>query len=327
MTGRDRPPARPTNPRGRLPIAPGGARGMNPPGKMIAAGAHTRVRVLELVELAKPRLTSLVLFTTLSGFYLGCPGPVPLVPLFHTLVGAGLLAAGAGAFNMIAERRRDALMSRTRDRLLASGRLPPGRAGWIAAILSSAGLAQLFLLVNAPTGLLALLVIAGYLLVYTPLKTRTWLCVPAGAVSGALPVVIGWAGAAGSVPPQAWILFMIVFLWQFPHFHAIGWMHRDDYARAGIPILPVIDPDGGRTGRQVRLAAAALLGCSLLPAAAGMAGTAYLAGALLLGAGFLVRALGFARSPDPASARRLLGASAFYLPLLLALAAFDKTAG
>jgi protoheme IX farnesyltransferase len=300
---------------------------MPSPESTTAAGARARVRVSELVELAKPRLTSLVLVTTLSGFYLGRAGPVPLAPLLHTLIGAGLLAAGAGTFNMTAERRRDALMRRTRNRLLASGRLSPRRALGIASLLSAAGLTQLFLMVNAVTGLVALAVIACYLLVYTPLKTRTSWSVPAGAVSGALPVLIGWAGAAGGIPARAWILFMIVFLWQFPHVHAIGWLHRDDYARAGIPVLSVIDRDGRRTGRQVRLAAAALLICSLLPTAAGLTGAAYLAGALVLGAGFLAGAILFARSPGPGSARRLLVASTLYLPLLLGLAALDKTAG
>ncbi|MBN2337960.1 MAG: protoheme IX farnesyltransferase [Acidobacteria bacterium] len=300
---------------------------MPSPESTIPAGARARVRAFELVELAKPRLTALVLFTTLTGFCLGRAGPVPPAPLLHTLVGAGLLAAGAGTFNMIAERGRDALMRRTRNRLLASGRLSPRRALGLASALSTAGLAQLFLMVNAVTGLVALVVIACYLLVYTPLKTRTWWSVPAGAVSGALPVLIGWAGAAGSIPARAWILFMIVFLWQFPHFHAIGWLHRDDYARAGIPILSVIDRDGRRTGRQVRMAAAALLLCSLLPTPAGLTGAAYLGGALVLGAGFLACAFLFARSPGPDSARRLLVASALYLPLLLGLAALDKTAG
>jgi len=284
----------------------------------------TRSRAADFLELTKPRITLLVLATTMVGFYLAAPVSIPLALLSHTLLGIGLVAGGASALNMWLERRPDSLMRRTAGRPLPSGRLQSGHALSFALVLSGAGLVYLFLWVNHLTSALAVITLLTYLFLYTPLKTRTWLCTLVGAVPGALPPILGWIAATGKISLGGILLFVIVFLWQLPHFYAIGWMYREDYARAGFPMLPVIDTTGRRTGWQASAYILALILVTLLPTAAGLAGFLYLAGAVLSGICFLVCGVLFAWLRDFVSARRLFVVSVFYLPLLMALLVIDK---
>jgi heme o synthase len=283
-----------------------------------------RTRCLDYLELTKPRITLLVLATTLVGFYLGTEGKLQVLPLLHSLVGTGLVAAAASALNMWLERDLDSLMKRTVGRPLPAGRLQPGEALAFSLVIAAAGLVYLLLFANVLASALAAITLLSYLLVYTPLKTRTWLCTLIGAVPGAVPPMIGWAAATGELAYGAWILFAIVFFWQMPHFYAIAWMHREDYRRAGFPMLPIIDRDGKRTSRQVSLYLSALILVTLLPSAIGLAGFAYLIGALALGLIFLTSGLYFARMRDRISALRLFIISVCYLPALMALLAIDK---
>ncbi len=284
----------------------------------------TRSRAADFLELTKPRITLLVLATTMVGLYLAAPASIPLALLSHTLLGIGLVAGGASALNMWLERRPDSLMRRTAGRPLPSGRLQSGHALSFALVLFGAGLVYLFLWVNHLTSALAVITLLTYLFLYTPLKTRTWLCTLVGAVPGALPPILGWIAATGKISLGGILLFVIVFLWQLPHFYAIGWMYREDYARAGFPMLPVIDTTGRRTGWQASAYILALILVTLLPTAAGLAGFLYLAGAVLSGICFLVCGVLFARLRDFVSARRLFVVSVFYLPLLMALLVIDK---
>jgi heme o synthase len=281
-------------------------------------------RTSDLLKLTKPGLTSLVLFTTLMGFCAATREPLHLQLLFHTLFGTALTAGSAAAFNMYAERKLDALMKRTALRPLAAGRLKSGQALIFALIAALSGFLYLFVFVNPLTSLLSAIVFASYLWLYTPLKTKTWLCTPAGAVPGALPIVMGWTGARGDFSVGAWVLFAIVFVWQLPHFYSIGWMHREDYARAGLPMLSVIDASGQKTRRQTLLSIAVLTIVSLAPVYTGLAGYAFFGEALVLGFAFFIYGIHFARSRDKHSARRLFIASAIYLPALLILLVLNK---
>jgi protoheme IX farnesyltransferase len=242
-----------------------------------------------------------------------------------TIVGTALVAGGASAFNQVIERRTDALMRRTRMRPLPDGRLPVPEALAFAALLSTTGLLILAAGVNALTGLVALATLASYALVYTPLKRHTSFATVIGAIPGALPPVIGWAAAANGLSQGAWVLFGIVFLWQLPHFLAIAWMYRDDYARAGLPMLPVIEPDGRSTARQAVVYAAALLPLALAPTLVGMSGAIYFAGALTLTLLFLAVAIRFAWTRAVQDARRLFFASIVYLPILWILMIANRT--
>jgi heme o synthase len=284
----------------------------------------SRARTADFLELTKPRITFLVVITTLAAFYLGTSGTVPLLPLCHALLGTALVASGASAFNMYLERNLDALMRRTTGRPLPSGRVQSGEALVFAVIVSSAGMIYLFVFVNHLTSLLSALTFLSYLFLYTPLKTRTWLSTVIGAVPGALPVTMGWAAATGGLSIGAWVLFGILFLWQLPHFYAIGWMYREDYARAGFPMLPVIDLTGFRTARQVNLYLLALLALTALPARIGLVGPLYLAGAIILGILFFIYGAIFSRKRDRRSAHNLFLASILYLPVLLTLLIVDK---
>jgi protoheme IX farnesyltransferase len=288
--------------------------------------ALARTRGADFFELTKPRITLLVLITMVVGFYLGNAGTLPWPLLVHALVGTGLVAAGASVGNMWLERHLDARMERTSTRPLPARRVRPGEASLFAVGLSLAGLLLLVWQVNLLAAGLAAVTLLSYLLVYTPLKTRTWLCTPIGAVPGAVPPMIGWAAATGGLGAGAWLLFGVLFLWQLPHFYAIAWLYRDDYARAGFPMLPVIDATGNRTGRQVGAYLVALLLFSLLPFALRLAGPVYGAGALVLGTAFLAFGIRFVRLRDRASARGLFVFSVCYLPLLLGLLVSDKAA-
>jgi len=277
-----------------------------------------------LSELFKTRLTTLVLLTTFVGFYAGGRGPLAYGLLLHTMLGTALLAAGASALNQLLERDYDAKMRRTQDRPLPSGRLTPEAALLIGGVCAGAGLIHLALAVNPLTAWLGALTLASYLLVYTPLKRRTTLNTAIGAIPGALPPLMGWTAARGAISGEGWCLFATLFFWQLPHFLAIAWIYREDYARAGFAMLPVTDPTGARTGRQALCHTLGLLPVSLCPCLFGLAGPVYLAGALALGAGFLWCAFQFSRRVSVAGARRLFYASIIYLPLLLALIVFNK---
>ena len=281
-------------------------------------------RTADYLALAKPRLNLLVLVTTWAGLYLGSPGGVALPLLVHTLVGTALVAGGAAALNQAWERRTDALMRRTRIRPLPAGRLTTSEGAWFGIVLSGLGLVELSWGVNPVAAAVAAATLISYVLVYTPLKVRTSLATIVGAFPGALPPVIGWAAATGDISLESLVLFGIVFFWQMPHFLAIAWMYKDDYARAGIPMLPVVEPDGRRTGRQALIHATALWPVSLLPAVIGLAGPAYLAVATVLGIVFIWRAGTFARSRSIAAARALFGFSILYLPLLLGALVIDR---
>lgn len=281
-------------------------------------------RTSDFIELTKPGVTTLVLFTTFVGFCAGIRGTIPLLLLFNTLAGTALMAGASGAFNMYAERRLDAMMKRTALRPLAAGRLRSRHALLFALAMLLAGFAYLLAFVSLVTAVLSAVIFAAYLFLYTPLKKKTWLCTLVGAVPGALPVVIGWTAATGAVSIQACVLFAMIFLWQLPHFYSIGWMYREEYARAGIAVLSVVDLDGQRTARQAALFILILISVTLLPYYLNMAGIRYLAGTIVLGAGFLAFGINFARLRDSASARKLFRASAFYLPLLLTLLVLDK---
>ncbi len=272
----------------------------------------------DYVALAKPGITVMITLTAGAGYWLAARGAVDWVVLLHLLAGTALAAAGAGALNMVLERDADAKMERTRNRPLPAGRMGAAEALAVGVLLSAGGTAWLALGVNLPAAGFAAATLATYLGVYTPLKRRTSLCTLAGAVPGALPTLVGWAAARGTVEPGAVALFLILFFWQLPHFLALAWMYREDYARAGFPMLPVAEPDGASTGRQVVLQTLGLVVVSLLPPAFGVAGEGYAAAALLLGAGFLGFGVAFAVERSRERASRLFLASIAYLPLLLA---------
>ncbi len=277
-----------------------------------------------LTDLVKARLTSLVLLTTMVGFYAGSRNSVDSWLMAHATIATGLLACGAAALNQLLERNHDALMRRTESRALPSGRLTPDQVLVIGGTLSAAGLAYLALLVNPLTAFLGAITLVSYLFVYTPLKRVTTLNTAIGAIPGALPPLMGWTAAQGTLSVQGWSLFAILFFWQLPHFLAIAWMYREDYARGGFKMLPIVDPQGERTGRQALSHSLGLLPVSLFPSLLGLSGMLYFFGALLLGIIFVGFAVQFARAKDIKTARALFIASIIYLPLLLGLLVFDK---
>ena len=280
----------------------------------VIAGSHARSR--DFIALAKPRLNLLVVASTLVGYVMADGDSLGAVGVGGLLLGTGLVAGGASAFNQVIERDLDALMRRTRSRPLPDQRLQPIEGLLFAGVASIAGLLMIAASANLLAAAVALSTLVTYVLIYTPLKRRSSLGTVIGAIPGALPPIIGWAASSGTLPPQAWTLFGIMFLWQLPHFLAIAWMYREDYARAGFPMLPVLEPDGGSTGRQSVVYAAALVPLSLAPTLMGMTGQVYFAGALLLGIAFLSMTLRFARTRATADARRVFFASITYLPLL-----------
>jgi len=275
-------------------------------------------------DLFKARLTSLVLLTTMVGFYVGFRGPVDYGLLCRTLLGTALLAGGAAALNQWLEREYDGKMRRTQDRPLPSGRLQPQTvllAGSATALLGMICLAHT---VNLMTGAVGALSLVCYLFVYTPLKRVTWLNTLVGAVPGALPPLIGWTAARGELSREGLALFAIQACWQVPHFMAIAWIYREEYARAGFKMLPALDPEGRRTGRQALGYALALLLVSVCPFLFHLAGPVYLVSALVFGLLFVWFAVQFVRDPAVARARQLFYASLLYLPLLLAVMVLDK---
>ncbi|MBY0494817.1 MAG: heme o synthase [Cyanobacteria bacterium] len=289
------------------------------PSKAIAV--HSRAG--DFVTLTKPRLNFLVLLTTAAAFSLGAgPGSL-LIDLAHTLLGTFLVAGGAAALNQVWERKTDRLMRRTERRPMADRRLTVAAGTTFGFALTIVGAMELAYFINPLSATIALVTTVSYLLFYTPLKLRTSLSTLAGALPGALPAVIGWAAATNTLSIEAWVLFGIVFMWQMPHFLAIAWMYRDEYARAGMPLLPVIEPDGRSTGRQAVLYTAALIPLSLMPAGVGLATAWYLVGAIVLGAILMVLSLEFSVKRNVATARRLFFGSILYLPILWALLVFD----
>ena len=294
---------------------------MNPASSALAVSAGSRAA--DFAELAKPRITSLVLVTAAVGFAVGGQGSIDWLAFFVFMAGTALLCGGASALNQYLERDADALMERTRRRPIPGGRIRPEEALVFGLALSAAGLAVLAF-VNPLTLALGAASLVSYVLAYTPLKRVTSLCTVVGAVPGALPPLMGWAASRGSLGAAGWGLFAILFLWQLPHFLAIGWLYRDDYARGGFPMLAVTDRDGASTGRQAVLYATALLPVTLAAGLLASAGAGYLWGGLVLGLGFLACAAAFAWKRTVGSARRLFLASVLYLPLLLGLMVFDR---
>jgi len=284
-----------------------------------------RARATDFVALAKPRLNLLVVASTVAGYAMAHGDTTNVPALGWTIVGTALVAGGASAINQVIERDADGLMRRTRLRPLPDGRLGPVEALAFAAILSVLGLLVLAAGVNVASSVVALATLVSYAGVYTPLKRRTSFATVIGAIPGALPPVIGWAAAVGTLSQGAWVLFAILFLWQLPHFLAIAWMYREDYARAGFPMLPVIEPDGRSTARQAVVYTAALLPMVLAPTLVGMSGTVYFAGALIITLLFLGVSIRFAMTRAVRDARQLFLASIVYLPVLWALMIVDRT--
>lgn len=276
------------------------------------------------VDLTKPRITFLVVLSALAGFALGSPSSVDWIQLLHTAIGVALLSSGISALNQYWERDLDALMQRTKLRPLPAGKLAARNALVFGVAVSLIGEAYLAWFINPLTAFWGFIALASYLFLYTPLKTRTHWCTFIGAFPGALPPLLGWAAARNEVGVEAIVLFGIMFLWQFPHFHAIATMCREDYARAGIRMLPVIEPDGKSTARQIVGYTIALVPVSLLPTFLHFSGWVYLGGAVVLGAWFLHASIVAARQPTREQSRRLLKVSVIYLPLLLGLMTLNR---
>jgi len=297
---------------------------LHPNAAEVIAPSGAKARSAAYIELTKPRITFLIVLTSAAGFCLGSRGALNYLTFAHAMVGIALLSSGIATLNQFMERDLDGLMRRTENRPLPSGRLTPFEALWFGVALTMGAEFYLALSVNLLTAVLGLTVISGYLFLYTPLKTRTSLSTAVGAFPGAMPPLIGWAAARGEIDVAAWVLFAILFLWQFPHFLAIAWMYREDYGRAGIRMLPVVEPDGRVTGQQIILYSLMLVPVSLLPAFLGITGRFYLVFALVLGLLFLGSSIRAALSKSNQHARQLLLASVLYLPLLFGVMVLNR---
>jgi len=291
---------------------------------VVQASVLTLPRASDFFALTKPRIVLLVLLTAAVGFYVAAPSGVGMLLFVHTLVGTALVAAGSGALNQVAESDVDALMVRTAQRPLPAGRLTRPASAAFAATLGALGTGYLAAFVNPLTAGLAAATLGSYILLYTPLKRRTSLSTLVGAVPGALPILGGWTATGTGLSVAAWSLFGIMFLWQLPHFLALAWLYRADYARAGLRMLSVGDDDGRRTFSQAFLYAAALVPVSLVPTVVRLAGSLYFGGALALGGWFAATAAVAVRRRTTPAARRLFLVSIAYLPGLLGLLALDK---
>lgn len=281
-------------------------------------------RLAAYAELTKPRITFLVVLTAAAGFCMGSGSGVDYLRLMNMSIGIALLSSGLATLNQYIERDLDRLMRRTQARPLPAGKLLPAEALMFGILLSAVATAYLAVLINPLSALLGVATLASYLFGYTLLKPKTTLSTALGAFPGAMPPFIGWVAASGTVTIEAWVLFAILFLWQFPHFLAIAWMYRDDYARAGIKMLPVVEPDGRVTGQQIITYTVMLVPVSLLPAVTGLAGSIYLAGAMVLGIGFLYFSARAALVRTTWQARQLLLASVIYLPILFGLMVLNR---
>ena len=277
----------------------------------------------DYLALTKPRVTWLIVMSTAIGYYFGHRAGWSLWAVINTLLGTALIASGTAALNQWYEREADRQMRRTQTRPLPSGRLTPHRALWFGIALAIAGTFELGFGVNRLAALLGLGTLLTYLFVYTPLKQKTWWSTTIGAFPGAMPPLIGFAAAADRLTAEAWVLGAILFFWQFPHFYAIAWMYREDYSRAGIRMLPVVEPDGESTARQILLYSLLLIPVSVLPKWLGMTGTVYLVGAIGLGMWFLYSGVRVALDRTKPRARRVLLTSVVYLPALYALMLLD----
>lgn len=304
---------------------------MNRPGSL--AASHASAEPLappawrDWVTLVKPEITFLVTITAAAGFILGSPDSTDWGAFAALLVGVALSSAGGATLNHVFERPFDALMRRTATRPLPSGRIVPGHAAWFGIGLIAAGLGILCPLTNPLTGVLAAVTVVLYLLVYTPLKRRTVLNTLVGTVPGALPALGGWTAATGTASGAGWILFAVVLFWQVPHFLALAWMYRGDYARASFRMLPVESPDGSSTAAHVVVATVFMLVASILPATTGLAGPTYAVGATIAGAWFLLPVASFVRVMDNRTARTLLKATIWYIPALVFLILADRLVG
>ncbi|HMD38673.1 MAG TPA: heme o synthase [Candidatus Acidoferrum sp.] len=281
-------------------------------------------RASAYVALTKPDVSFLVLMTTAAGYYMGARGAVDWSRLIQTVFATLLIAAGTATLNHYIERDSDRFMRRTASRPLPSGQLHPREALWFGVILCVAGAIDLYFTAGFLACGLGVLTCLSYLLAYTPLKKRTVWATFVGAFPGAIPPMIGWVAATGTLDRGAWLLFAILFLWQFPHFYAIAWMYREDYARAGILMLPVVDRDGTRTFRQIILTSIALVGVSLLPAVTGLVGVRYFFGALVLSTALVQVCVWAASAKTNVRAKWLMHATVLHIPLLLGLMVFDK---
>lgn len=281
-------------------------------------------RASAYIALTKPDVSFLVVMTTAAGYYMGSPGPVNWLQLMHAVFATALIAAGTAALNHYVERESDRYMRRTASRPLPSGVLEPNSALAFGVGLAMAGAVDLYVVGGRLTAFLGIFTSLAYLFAYTPLKKRTVWATFVGAFPGAIPPMIGWAAAAGTLDRGAWLLFAILFLWQFPHFHSIAWIYREDYARAGIKMLPTVDGEGVRTFRQIVLYAAALLAVSLLPTIMGLAGIKYFFGALVVSTALLQMCLWAASSKTNTRAKWLMHGTVLHIPLLLGLMAYDK---
>jgi heme o synthase len=282
-----------------------------------------QLRVQDYIDLTKPRITWLILMSTAVGYYFGHQGDWLLSALLHTLAGTGLVASGTAALNQWYERDADRRMRRTQMRPLPSGRLSAGQALWFGIVLAVMGGLELGFGVNWLASGFCVSTLLMYLFLYTPLKQKTWWSTTVGAFPGAMPPLIGYAAASNRLGAEAWVLFGILFLWQFPHFYAIALMYRDDYARAGIQMLPVVEPDGESTARQILLYSLVLIPISVLPKWMGMTGTLYMAGAIAMGVVFLYSGVRVSLDRTRARARRVLLASVVYLPVVYCLMVLD----
>jgi protoheme IX farnesyltransferase len=284
----------------------------------------SRERIAAFVELTKPRIAFMLLLTSAAGFYLGNRGAFDLVLFANAMIGIVLLAFGVATLNQWLERRTDVLMDRTSTRPLPTGKVAPNEAFIFGSLLCLGAEIYLYFLVNPLTALLGLSVIVGYVLLYTPLKTRTSASTAIGAIPGAMPPLMGWTASANEISLGAWALFAFLFLWQFPHFLAIAWMYKDQYAKAGIQMLPVLDPSGRITARQIVLFAIMTVPVSFAPFFLGFAGWIFLAAAIIMGIWFLIECVRTARAKTPEMARRLLLVSVLYLPIIFAMLVLDK---
>jgi len=278
----------------------------------------------DYIALTKPRVTWLILMSTAIGYWFGTTTGIEWLVLLHAIIGTGLLASGTFTLNQWYERDADSRMHRTKQRPLPTGRITPRAAIVFGLILSVVGFVELYYGANPLTAWLGLFTEASYLLLYTPLKQLSWHSTTVGAVPGAMPPLIGFAAAANSLTWEAWALYAILFLWQFPHFYAIAWMYREDYQRAGIRMLPVVEPDGASTARQILIASVVLIPVSLIPAYLSMAGTWYSIGAVAMGLFFLHAGFRVARERTILRARGVLLASVVYLPVLYGLMLIDR---
>jgi protoheme IX farnesyltransferase len=284
----------------------------------------SRSRAGAYVALTKPDVSFLVLITTAAGYYMAARGPVNWLHMLQTVLATMLIAAGTAALNHYLERESDRYMRRTATRPLPSGVLQPVQALVFGIVLSVAGAFALYYIAGWIAAALGVITCVGYLFGYTPLKKRTVWATFIGAFPGAIPPMIGWVAATGSLDRGAWLLFGILFLWQFPHFHAIAWMYREDYARAGIQMLPVVDPEGKRTFRQIIWTAVGLIGVSLLPSVVGLAGMMYFFGALVVSLGLLQVCVWAASLKTNVRAKWLMHATVMHIPVLLGLMVYDK---